>query len=59
MENSELPNNYNRTFDKIVVMIESAKHKVYEVANYETVYLFVRPAKGVVSGGWKSHMKRR
>ena len=40
MENLELPNNYNSTFDKIVVMIESAKHKVYEVANYETVYLF-------------------
>lgn len=41
MENQlELPDNYKQTYGKIVTMIEAAKHKVYETANYETVYLF-------------------
>lgn len=35
-----LPENYKQTYDKIVKMIETAKHKVYETANFQTVYLF-------------------
>ena len=35
-----LPENYKQTYDKIVKMIETAKHKIYETANFQTVYLF-------------------
>lgn len=35
-----LPENYKQTYDKIVKMIETAKHKVFETANFQTVYLF-------------------
>lgn len=28
-----LPENYKQTYDKIVKMIETAKHKVFETAN--------------------------
>lgn len=35
-----LPDNYKLTYDKIVKMIESAKHKVFETANFQTIYLF-------------------
>ena len=35
-----LPENYKQAYDKIVKMIETAKHKVYETANFQTVYLF-------------------
>ena len=41
MENKlVLPENYNQTYDKIVKMIETAKYKVFETANFQTVYLF-------------------
>ncbi len=29
-----LPENYKQTYDKIVKMIETAKHKVFETANF-------------------------
>lgn len=35
-----LPENYQQTYDKIVKMIETAKHKVFKTANFQTVYLF-------------------
>ena len=35
-----LPENYKQTYDKIVKMIETAKYKVFETANFQTVYLF-------------------
>ena len=35
-----LPENYKQTYDNIVKMIETAKHKVFETANFQTVYLF-------------------
>lgn len=35
-----LPENYKQTYDKIVKMIETAKRKVFETANFQTVYLF-------------------
>ena len=35
-----LPENYKQTYDKIVKMIETAKHKVFKTANFQTVYLF-------------------
>lgn len=35
-----LPGNYKQTYDKIVKMIETAKYKVFETANFQTVYLF-------------------
>lgn len=41
MENElTLPENYQQTYDKIVKMIETAKHKVFETANFQTIYLF-------------------
>lgn len=35
-----LPENYKQTYDNIVKLIETAKRKVFETANFETVYLF-------------------
>ena len=35
-----LPESYKQTYDKIVKMIETAKYKVFETANFQTVYLF-------------------
>ncbi len=35
-----LPENYKQIYDKIVKMIETAKYKVFETANFQTVYLF-------------------
>ena len=35
-----LPDNYKQTYDNIVKLIETAKRKVFETANFQTVYLF-------------------
>lgn len=35
-----LPENYKQTYDNIVKLIETAKRKVFETANFQTVYLF-------------------
>lgn len=35
-----LPENYKQTYDNIVKLIEAAKRKVFETANFQTVYLF-------------------
>lgn len=34
------PENYKQTYDNIVNLIETAKRKVFETANFQTVYLF-------------------
>lgn len=35
-----LPENYKQTYDNIVKLIETAKRKVFETVNFETLYLF-------------------
>lgn len=35
-----LPENYKQTYENIVKLIEAAKRKVFETANFQTVYLF-------------------
>lgn len=35
-----LPENYKQIYDNIIKLIETAKRKVFETANFQTVYLF-------------------
>lgn len=35
-----LTENYKRTYDNIVELIETAKRNVFETANFQTIYLF-------------------
>lgn len=35
-----MPENCKQPYDKIAKMIEAAKHKVFETANFQIVYLF-------------------
>ena len=37
-----LPENYKQTYNNIVKLIETAKRKVFETANFETVQMCIR-----------------